>query len=102
MSQQRAVAARPLPPLLIGAACVAVVGHFFTILMLVLAAQSGPWATRFGESTAEGPLFAAKVTNWVTRDERGNVTFRGGTMPWYLEPLHMTHNYHFGSNRLMM
>ena len=62
--------------------------HFLAVVMLVLAAQSGPWTTRFGDSTAEGPLFAAKINNVMT--------------PAYLQPLRMTHNYHFLSNRLTL
>jgi hypothetical protein len=65
---------------------VAIGAHFLGLLMLVLAAQSGPWAMRFGESPAEGPLFAAKINNVVT--------------PAYFQPLRMTHNYHFASDRV--
>jgi len=64
----------------------AIVFHLAAVLFLVLAAQSGPWATPFGESPALGPLFATKINDTVT--------------PWYLQPLRMTHNYHFMSNRL--
>jgi hypothetical protein len=60
--------------------------HFLALLMLVLSAQSGPWLMRFGDSLAEGPIFAARVNNVLT--------------PYYLYPLRMTHNYHFLSNRL--
>ena len=89
MSQQRAVAPRPLPPALIWAGSAVIVFHFLAILMLVLAAQSGPWATvHFGDSPAEGPMFAAKVNSVLA--------------PWYLQPLRMTHNYHFASNRVTM
>jgi len=86
MSQQRAIAPRPLPPALIWVGSLAIVLHLFAVLMLVLAAQSGPWATRFGDSPAEGPMFAGKINNVLT--------------PWYLQPLRMTANYHFLSNRL--
>jgi len=89
MSQQRAITPRPLPPALVWAGSAVIVFHFFAILMLVLAAQSGPWATvHFGDSPAEGPMFAAKVNNALA--------------PWYLQPLRMTHNYHFMSNRCTM
>jgi hypothetical protein len=87
MTQQRTITPRPLPPALIWGGSAVIVFHFFAIIMLVLAAQSGPWATRFGDSPALGPLFATKV-NDVLR-------------PGYLQPLHMTHDYHFLSNRLM-
>ena len=57
--------------------------------MLALAAPSGPWfVPKIGApSEAEGPQFAKAVT----------VNFG---YPGYLEPLRMTHNYHFSSNRL--
>jgi hypothetical protein len=86
MSEQRLVPARPLPMPLVWAASLVIALHFFAVLMLVLAARSGPWPTHFGESMAEGPLFASKVNNV--------------TLPGYLNPLRMPHDYHFRSNRL--
>ena len=54
----------------------------------MLAAQSGPWLVPppfNGASMAEGPQFARSITQ--------NVTSR-----LYLEPLHLTHNYHFAGD----
>jgi hypothetical protein len=86
MDQPRAAAPRPLPPALIWVGSLAILFHFVAVVMLVLAAQSGPWATRFGESPAEGPLFAKKISDVLG--------------PAYLHPLRIAHNYHFLSNRL--
>jgi hypothetical protein len=72
----------------LGASAV-VVFHLFALLVLVIAAPSGPWPTPFGvESMALPPAFAAAVSQ---------VTTRG-----YLMPLKMTHNYHFTANRLQL
>jgi hypothetical protein len=62
-----------------------VAGHLSAILVLVLAAPSGPWPTAFGSSLAVGPTFALTAGNAATR--------------YYLTPLKMTHNYHFMRNR---
>jgi hypothetical protein len=94
MSEQHVLLPRPLPRVFIWVASALVSLHFLAILMLVLAAQSGPWptpdpvfdATGSRESPVEGPYFATLITNV--------------TMPCYLQPLRMTHNYHFQSNRL--
>jgi hypothetical protein len=55
------------------------------VVVLVLAAPSGPWPTSFGSSMAAEPQFAQGISNATTRN--------------YLMPLKMTHNYHFPSNR---
>jgi hypothetical protein len=83
MSQPQAN--RPLPRFLVVLASLALGFHLFAIVILVLSAQSGPWPTAFGSSPALGPHFAGTINN--------NVTMR-----YYLEPLRMTHNYHFESN----
>jgi hypothetical protein len=61
-----------------------VIFHLLTIVILVLSAPSGPWPTPFGPSPALGPPFAGTIANVTTR--------------YYLEPLQMTHNYHFTGN----
>jgi hypothetical protein len=99
MSQPRTVPPRPLPRALIVVGSLAIGVHLLAIMMLVLAAQSGPWLTRFGDSPAEGPWFATRLTNYVVRDQQGTIISRSGLLPWYLEPLRMTDNYHFASNR---
>lgn len=86
MSQKRASPLpRPLPTWLAVLGSLLIAFHQFAILMLVLGAPSGPWPTQMGESPGVGPKFAADVGEVLTRV--------------YLEPLRMTHNYHFPSNR---
>jgi hypothetical protein len=63
----------------------AIAFHFFALLMVVLAARSGPWWTELGPTDMEPPQFAAPISEWISR--------------YYLQPLQMTHNYHFASNR---
>ena len=83
-------APRPLPGWLKIAGSVFAVAHLGAIALLALAPPSGPWPTPFGmQSDAEGPRFASSITE-------------GFTLPYYLSPLRMTHNYHFNSNRPAM
>jgi hypothetical protein len=81
----RPPAVRPLPHWLIVAGSALIVFHFSALIVLVLAAPSGPWPTEFGSSTALPPTFAQNIND--------------STTPGYLQPLKMTHNYHFESNR---
>ena len=76
---------RRLPNAAIGIGSVVIGFHFLTIAILSLAAQSGPWPSPFGASSAVPPPFAGQIN--------------GLTMPNYLQPLRMTHNYHFETNR---
>ncbi|MCI0681361.1 MAG: hypothetical protein L0Y71_04590 [Gemmataceae bacterium] len=77
-------APRPLPLALkiLGSAVVGV--HLLIIAALALGAPSGEWYTPMGPSMAEGPQFVRPVTDVA--------------VPGYLEPLRLTHNYHFASN----
>ena len=77
---------RPLPLAHKFVGSVFAVGHLTAILLLALEPQSGPWGFYGGVTAMEGPQFAKAIT--------GHVTF-----PYYLQPLRMTHNYHFMSNR---
>src|SRR5471030_1894037 len=77
---------RPLPLWLKIAGSVFAVGHLLIIGLYGLAADSGPWPFNTGNSPALGPKFATLITI-------------DATYPYYLTPLHMTHNYHFASNR---
>jgi hypothetical protein len=80
---------RQLPAGLIRVASVAIAFHFLAIGALVLSANSGPWMIpRFGETPALGPTFAGKINDVLT--------------PIYLEPLRLTHNYHFTGNRSLV
>jgi hypothetical protein len=85
MSVKRPLPPRPLPRWLVFGASVFIAFHLFAVGIHVLAAPSGPWLSPFGPSQALGPIFAGRIDD-VTR-------------PYYLRPLHMTHNYHFMGNR---
>src|SRR5262245_9651803 len=78
--------ARPLPRGLIVIGSIAIVFHLFALFILAVAAQSGLWPTPLGfGSPAEPPEFSKSVRNTL--------------LSAYLEPLHLTHNYHFDTNR---
>jgi hypothetical protein len=80
---------RPLPTWLMAVCSVLAVGHLLVIGLFALSASSGPWPVPppfGGISPVDGPAFATQISV--------NVTY-----PYYLKPLHMTHNYHFNSNR---
>jgi hypothetical protein len=62
------------------------VAHLSIIGIYSLAAESGPWPLGVINSTSPGPKFATDVT-------------LGFSYPCYLQPLHLTNNYHFASNR---
>jgi hypothetical protein len=76
--------ANPLPRwvLLCGSAVIGF--HLLAVLVLGLAAPSGPWPTAYGSSMALEPQFAGTISRVTTP---------------YLQGLHMTHNYHFASDR---
>jgi hypothetical protein len=74
--------ATPSRPLA-AAASAAIVFHLGAVLANVLAAPSGPWPP--GGTAATPPQFAHSVNRELA--------------PRYLEPLKLTHNYHFASNR---
>ena len=77
--------ARALPPWIVILGSAVVVFHLFAVVVLAVAAPSGPWPTAFGTSMALEPQFAQSISTVTTRQ--------------YLRPLKMTHNYHFPSNR---
>jgi hypothetical protein len=81
-------APRPLPGWMRVAGSIAVCLHLLAIVALALGAPSGPWTTPMGPSTSPGPQFVKPVTDVA--------------MPNYLEPLRMTHNYHFVSNNVAL
>jgi hypothetical protein len=74
---------KQLPPWAIRLGSALILLHFLAIGTLVLAASNGPWPTRFGESTGNGPFFAEKMN---------------GLFSFYLQPLRLTHNYHYPSD----
>ncbi len=76
---------RKIPTWLLVVGSVAIFGHLLAIVVMVLAAPSGPWASPFGMSMALAPQFAQSAYNVAT--------------PAYLRWIKMTHNYHFPSNR---
>ena len=76
---------RPLPAWLKLLASVLVLGHLSILGLRALASQSGPWPTPYGSFQADPPMFAQSITSVV--------------LPVYLQPLQMTHNYHFETNK---
>jgi hypothetical protein len=77
--------ARPLPGWLVALGSVVIVGHLAAVVILVLAAPSGPWPSPMGPNMAQPPAFAQLINGYSTMG--------------YLRPLKMTHTYHFASNR---
>jgi hypothetical protein len=77
--------AKPLPAALKAAGTVFILFHLLALGAHVLSARSGPWWSPFGRSPAEPPQFASAISSRV--------------FPWYLQPLRMTHDYHFATNR---
>lgn len=75
----------PLPRSLAALASLAIVFHIGSVLTNVLAAPSGPWPGPEGREMMTPPQLA----NSVNRE----------LLPRYLEPLKLTHNYHFPNNR---
>jgi hypothetical protein len=83
---------RPLPGWLMSVCSAAAVVHLSLIGVYALSAGSGPWPVPppfngfSTESMVPGPSFASGISESFT-------------IPYYLKPLRMTHNYHFQSNR---
>jgi hypothetical protein len=76
----------PLPPWLVWAGSAAIVFHLFASLIVVLAVRSGPWPSPFGgQSPQEPPAFAQEISRLTTT--------------YYLQPLQISANYHFESNK---
>ncbi len=75
----------PLPTWLLWAGSAAIIFHLFALLIVVLAVRSGPWPSPFGSSTEEPPRFAQEISSLTTR--------------YYLQPLQISSNYHFESNK---
>src|SRR5436309_3135001 len=82
-NEQDATAGMPI--WLIAIASLAVAFHLLGVFSAALAAPSGPWPSDEGGRAMERPpQFAASI-----REKMG---------PKYLQPLKMTHNYHFPSD----
>jgi len=79
------VPTRPLPAWLKLLASIFVLCHLSILGLLALATKSGPWPTPYGSFQADPPMFAQSITS--------------ATLPVYLQPLQMTHNYHFETNK---
>lgn len=78
------MSAPPIPRSLAALASLAIVFHIGSILTNVLAAPSGPWPTPSGGEMASPPQLAQSINRELSPD--------------YLQPLKLTHNYHFPSN----
>jgi hypothetical protein len=86
---QPATAPPKLPPrwiCILGSTAIAL--HLVAILALVIAAPSGIWFTPFGPDMASPPQFAQSAYDIA--------------VPYYLQQLKMTHNYHFTTNRVSL
>jgi hypothetical protein len=79
----------PLPSWLVWAGSAAIIFHLFALLIVVLAVRSGPWfVPLYGPSQAFPPRFAEEISNLTTKG--------------YLQPLQISSNYHFASNKADM
>jgi hypothetical protein len=85
MSSSPSNSPSPRPPWLIGVGSIVIAGHLLALGASVLAAPSGPWPTPYGSDTAQPPGFVRDLYMAVR--------------PTYLQPLKLTHNYHFDTNR---
>jgi hypothetical protein len=87
MSDPVGPAPKTLPGWLVGLISLGVAFHCFALVVHVVAARSGPWVVPppIGVTPVEAPPFSAPIANVVA--------------PPYLNPLRMTHNYHFMTNR---
>jgi hypothetical protein len=85
MPQSVSSKVNPVPIWLVVPGSILIAGHLLALVVLVIAAPSGPWSTNFGPDMALQPWFAGKLNEITT--------------PYYLQPLKLTHNYHFMTNR---
>lgn len=65
---------------------IALVLHLSAFGVHALSARSGPWPFGDGNSMGEPPYFIQQPDDWASR--------------LYLQPLRMTHNYHFSTNQV--
>jgi hypothetical protein len=86
MAAQQPQSNKELPTWVIRVGSLVLGLHFLAVGAMVLAAESGPWATRFGDSPSLGPAFARKINDLSS--------------PQYLERLRLTDN-HSAGNRLL-
>jgi hypothetical protein len=77
-------APRPLPGWLRVVASIAIAVHLLIFFAWALHAPSGPWSSPLGPSRVEPPYFPKPLAYAAEKI--------------YLEPLRMTHNYHFSVN----
>lgn len=77
---------RKLPTELMIVGSIVIFCHFLALVALALTAYSGPWNPNAPPTPP--PPFAVAVSEVTTQ--------------YYLAPLHMTHNYHFTSNRIVV
>jgi hypothetical protein len=88
MSAKRTAFPAELPRWVVLGGSALIAFHLLALVILVLSAPSGPWPSPFGTSQAIGPAFADSIAAYTTR--------------YYLQPLQLTHNYHFLGNRTEM
>ncbi len=94
-SQPQITRVLPRWVVILGSVCIG--WHFFALGIGVLASPSGPWPTPFGfADTAAEPQFAKKIGDLGPGLRGFGAAF---SIREYLNLLHMSHNYHFSSNR---
>src|SRR5438552_8690419 len=76
---------RLLPTWLLWVGSAAILFHLFALVIVSLAAPSGPWPSPFGPSPQAPPAYAQEISRLTTRH--------------YLRPLQLSSNYHFESNK---
>ena len=74
-----------LPSWAVGLGSVAIAGHLLAVVIVVLAAPSGPWPADGGSTLSTPPQFAYSLNNLAPAK--------------YLQSLGMMNHFHFNSNR---
>jgi hypothetical protein len=85
MATSPTVSVRKLPWWAPLAGSAVIVFHLFALTMFALGARSGPWPAPYGQDYSPGPAFAEMTSNAI--------------YPAYLQPLGLTHNYHFATDQ---
>ncbi|MFN4260302.1 MAG: hypothetical protein ACK4RK_13480 [Gemmataceae bacterium] len=89
MSQSPSTSPEAVPRWLVIVGSAFILLHLFAVVIVVLAAPSGPWASMQGMSYPEQPPQFALAINQRTA-------------PYYLDPLRLAYNFHYMSNNPTM
>jgi hypothetical protein len=98
------IAARPVPRWLVIVGSVVILFHLIAVGARVLAVPSGPWPSPMeGATIMTPPQFAYSLLYnsdpQGTPEQQQNLARQQTLVSHYLNGLHLTNNYHFGSNR---